>query len=118
MAVKANLHAGRQRIDVAWTAHRINATARERRPPSHVCACSKRRQVEMTIVVAQANGTRNGGTIQKLVAISVPRASSWKVVRARSWDRLACRSFLSVDQSRDAGCPAARLRRWADALIS
>ena len=49
-----------------------------------------------TIMVAQVNAIRNGLTIQKLAAISMPRASSWKVIRARSSDRSDSISLPSV----------------------
>jgi len=44
----------------------IGAVARERLPPSHAWARSKSGQVVTSIIVAQANASRNGRTIQKL----------------------------------------------------
>jgi hypothetical protein len=41
-------------------------------------------------MVAQVSATRKGRTIQKLEAISAPRARSWSAARAMSGDRLAC----------------------------
>src|SRR5260221_13696116 len=74
----------------------IVPTARERRPPSHACACSKSGQVDTTIVTAQIDATRNGRKIQKLLPIKAPRASSWKIVRARSFERSLCIHHLVV----------------------
>ena len=37
---------------------------------------------------AQINATKNGRAIQRLVPIRAARASSWRVVRARSGERL------------------------------
>ena len=68
----------------------MTATASERLPPSHACACNKSGHVETAIMTAHVNATRNGRTIQKLLSMSAPSAMSWRVVRTRSCGRLGC----------------------------
>src|SRR6266699_1743951 len=71
----------------------MTATAIERLPPNYACTRSNIGQVATAIIVAQVDATKNGRTIQKLLRIRAPRASSCRVVRARSSDRLGCMLF-------------------------
>ena len=48
------------------------------------------------LIFAQIDATRNGRTIQKLLTISAPRTSSWRMVRARSGGRSACILSASI----------------------
>jgi len=50
----------------------------------------------MGLIFAQIDATRNGRTIQKLLTISAPRTSSWRMVRARSGGRSACILSASI----------------------